>query len=250
MRYLVTLAFWTFFTFTTLLFFVIAVSIWLLTVWWDRRLALLHLFTCFWGYLYIWVMPPWDATIEDRHKLLKTPSVMVSNHQSGLDILVAFGLFSHFKWVSKAENFKVPFIGWNMKLNRYIPILRGDKDSIRKMMAACEKTLKNGSSVYLFAEGTRSPTGVVKPFKPGAFILAHSQKVPIQPLVFNGTKNALPKRSLMFHGYHRITLRVMDAIPYERFAELSVEETAEMVRQLIAAEVKENQDLATSEAAS
>jgi len=43
---------------------------------------------------------------------------MVANHMSTLDILVMYRLFRHFKWVSKIENFSVPFIGWNMSLNR------------------------------------------------------------------------------------------------------------------------------------
>ena len=57
---------------------------------------------------------------------------MVANHQSLLDILVLFRLFVHFKWVSKIENFRVPCIGWNMSLNRYIKLRRGDRESIAR----------------------------------------------------------------------------------------------------------------------
>ena len=42
-----------------------------------------------------------------------------------LDILVLYGLFRHYKWVSKKENFRIPIIGWLMRLNRYIEIERG-----------------------------------------------------------------------------------------------------------------------------
>ena len=67
---------------------------------------------------------------------------MVANHLSLLDILVLFRLFRHFKWVSKIENFRIPCIGWNMSLNRYIKLRRGDRESIVQMMEACEKTLR------------------------------------------------------------------------------------------------------------
>ena len=85
--------------------------------------------------------------------------VMVANHQSLLDILVLFRLFVHFKWVSKIENFRVPCIGWNMSLNRYIKLRRGDRESVEQMMAACERTLAEGNSIMMFPEGTRSPDG-------------------------------------------------------------------------------------------
>jgi 1-acyl-sn-glycerol-3-phosphate acyltransferase len=194
------------------------------------------MFTSFWASLYLWVMPSWSVTTAGREKIRRGASyIVVSNHQSQLDILVAFRLFFPFKWVSKAEVFKLPFIGWNMTLNRYIRLKRGDKESIRQMMAACEKALAQGCSVFFFPEGTRSKTGRMKPFKPGAFILAHQMKLPILAVAISGTQKALPKHSLNFHGRHAIRIEVLEEIPYARFADLSVEQTADMVRQRIAA---------------
>lgn len=206
-----------------------------MTVLFDRRLVGLHLFTSFWACLYLWTMPAWSVTAAGREKIRRDATyIVVSNHQSQLDILVAFRLFFPFKWVSKAEVFRLPFIGWNMVLNRYIRLKRGDKESIRQMMAACEKALSRGCSVFFFPEGTRSKTGQLKPFKPGAFILAHRMKLPILAVAINGTKNALPKHSVNFHGRHAFRVEVLEEIPYATFARLSVEETAEMVRQKIA----------------
>jgi 1-acyl-sn-glycerol-3-phosphate acyltransferase len=83
------------------------------------------MFTSFWACLYLWAMPAWTVAADGREKIRKNATyVVVSNHQSALDILVAFRLFFHFKWVSKAEMFRVPFIGWNMMLNGYIRIKR------------------------------------------------------------------------------------------------------------------------------
>jgi len=129
-----------------------------------------------------------------------------------------------------------------MTLNRYIKLQRGEKASIKQMMADCEKTILNGSSVYFFPEGTRSKTGIVKPFKSGAFILAHKMKKPILPIVINGSKNALPKHSLNFHGRHHIRIEVLDAVPYEFFARQSHEETAVEIRERLVAHIDEHRN--------
>ena len=127
-----------------------------------------------------------------------------------------------------------------MVLNRYIKLIRGDKDSIRKMLRDCNEALAAGNSIFMFPEGTRSETGVLRPFKPGAFLLAHDNKLPILPIAISGTRDALPKHSLKFHGRHRITAEVLEEIPYDAFARLSIDETAAMVRDLIAKHGKQS----------
>src|SRR5207247_1581709 len=159
-----------------------------------------------------------------------TTYVMVANHQSFLDILVLFRLFVHFKWVSKIEMFRLPCIGWNMSLNRYVRLRRGDRQSVVEMMNTCEQRLAEGSSIMMFPEGTRSADGRLKAFKPGAFVLAQRARVAILPIVVEGTANALPKHGFVLRGRHTIGIRVLDEIPYERFARLSVEELSDVVR--------------------
>ncbi len=225
----------TFIVVTCMILFFPALFIWLVTFPFDKRKIILHQFTCFWGALYTWTTPSWKMKVIDRQKFRRNRLyVVISNHQSQLDILVAFNLFRHFKWVSKAEIFRVPFVGWNMYLNRYVRLVRGDKESIEKMMMVSEERLREGSSVYLFPEGTRSDDGTVKKFKPGAFILAHKLKIPILPIAISGTNKALPKHSMNYHGVHNLYLKVLDEVPYERFADLSIEETAELLRGIIA----------------
>jgi 1-acyl-sn-glycerol-3-phosphate acyltransferase len=215
---------------SSMVLFMVALVIWLVTVLFDKRLYILHLFSSFWASLYLWVMPPWSVSIEGRENIRKKTYIVVSNHQSILDILVAFRIFFHFKWVSKAEIFKIPFLGWNMSLNRYIKLVRGDKKSIQRMMQECNKALSNGNSIYIFPEGTRSETGQLKRFRAGAFLLAKGNKLPILPIAISGTHHALPKRSLNFHGKHKIKVKILEEIPYETFENLTVAETADMVR--------------------
>jgi 1-acyl-sn-glycerol-3-phosphate acyltransferase len=238
---IISLAFLFFIAASSVVFFCLACLLWLFTIAVDRRLVWLHLYSSLWASVYLWTMPAWSVSVSGREKIRKDATyVVVSNHQSQLDILLAFRLFFPFKWVSKIEIFRVPVIGWNMELNRYIKLKRGDKESIRAMLEHCEQHLSNGSSVYFFPEGTRSKTGVLKQFKPGAFLLAKKMGMPILPIAINGTKNALPKHSLNFHGHHDLRIEVLEEIPPTEFENLSVEELAAFVREKIAAHVDEH----------
>ncbi|MCP4106927.1 MAG: 1-acyl-sn-glycerol-3-phosphate acyltransferase [Desulfobacteraceae bacterium] len=240
---IISICFLIFMAVSSAIFYVAALTVCFCTVLFDRRLVALHMLTSFWASVYLWVVPFWSVSTRGRDKIRKGQTYMiVSNHQSQLDILVAFRLFFPFKWVSKAEVFRLPFIGWNMSLNRYIKLKRGETESVKQMMAECEKTVSNGSSVWFFPEGTRSPTGIAGKFKTGAFIIAQKMKIPILPIVINGSKNALPKHSLNFHGRHTIVIEVLDELPYESFAELSPEQTAENVRNVIIEHVDEHRE--------
>lgn len=225
---------------TSSIFFSLALVIWLLTYPFDRRLWLLHQLTCFWASLYLWIFPPWTVSVAGRDKIdPRRTYVIVSNHQSLVDILVAFSLFTHFKWVSKAEIFLVPLIGWNMFLNQYVRLDRGRATSIKKMYNACERHLCLGSSVFMFPEGTRSTTGKMRPFKEGAFVLAKRLNLPVLPIVINGSKNALPKNSLNFHGRTHVRVEILDVIEPHQFSTTSVSELTQQVRELIRQRVTE-----------
>jgi 1-acyl-sn-glycerol-3-phosphate acyltransferase len=231
-RRLLSAAFWLFITFTSVAIFPVAALIWLVTLPFDRKQKVLHLFTCAWGAFYPWVNPMWSVRVLGREHIEKdVPYVMVANHLSLLDPLVLFRLFRHFKWVSKIENFRVPCIGWNMWLNRYIPLVRGDHRSIAEMMEACRRTLRAGNPIMMFPEGTRSRDGKLRPFKHGAFSLARELAVPILPIVVEGTGGALPKAGLVLPpGKHAITIRVLPPIPPKSFEGLTTEQITERVR--------------------
>ncbi len=232
--------FWLFLVVSSLVCFPVALVIWAVTAPFDRRRAVLHQFTCFWASLYTWFNPAWPVTVTGREHIRRDATyVMVANHQSLLDILVLFRLFVHFKWVAKIELFRIPCIGWNMSLNRYVRLRRGDPESIARMMGTCAQRMAEGSSVMLFPEGTRSADGRLKPFKHGAFTLAMQVRAPILPIVVEGTADALPKRGFVLQGRHRIRVRVLPELVPERFASDSVDTLIERVHALFAAELGE-----------
>jgi 1-acyl-sn-glycerol-3-phosphate acyltransferase len=208
-----TVGYWIFVCVTMPLFFVVALAIFLLTVAFDRRLIALHRFSCFWASCYVYCNPLWRSRVIGREKLpQRGPAVLVANHQSLVDILVLYGLYRPFKWVSKAELFRVPVVGWNMVLNDYVRVRRGDRESIRAMMEHCRRHLARGSPVLIFPEGTRTATGALQPFKDGAFRLAHETGVPLIPIAVRGTFDTLPKHGLILRQRMDAVVQVLDPI--------------------------------------
>lgn len=235
MRWILSLAFWSFVALSSIALFPIAVLLFLVTVAFDSRRVVMHRFTSFWASLYTWLNPAWPVRIHGRQRLHESgPTVMVANHLSLLDILVMFRLQTHFKWVSKQENFRVPCVGWNMTMCGYIPLRRGTATSVATMMRLCDQALEGGSSIVMFPEGTRSATGRLRSFKPGAFEIARRNGVPIQPIVIRGTGDALPKQGFVLQGRHPISIEVLDPIPSEEVGKLEPEEMMARVRDTIA----------------
>ncbi len=194
-------------------FYLGALLVFLVTVPFDRRRVAVHLYSCFWGSFYIYANPLWRERVEGREKLpWHGPAVIVSNHLSLIDIFVLYGLYRPFKWVSKAVVFKVPFIGWNMVLNDYVRLIRGDRESIRDMMEHCRAHLARGSPVLIFPEGTRSRDGRLQPFKDGAFRLAFETGAPLIPIAIRGTHETLPKHGLVLRQRMRALVKVLDPL--------------------------------------
>jgi 1-acyl-sn-glycerol-3-phosphate acyltransferase len=128
----------------------------------------------------------------------RRPFVVVSNHESFADILLISHLPWEMKWLSKAELFRIPIMGWMMWVAGDIPVKRGFGPSAAEAIERCRRVLSQRVSVMIFPEGTRSRTAELLPFKDGAFRLAIEAGVPILPLAVSGTRNALPKHDWRF----------------------------------------------------
>jgi 1-acyl-sn-glycerol-3-phosphate acyltransferase len=216
-----TVLFWGYFALCMPVFFAVALPLWFVTLPFDRNGRILHKFTCLWGGQYVFMNPMWRLHVEGRENVDPNKAyVLCSSHQSSGDVPVLFGLFLPFKFVSKAINFKAPFLGWNMSLNRYIPLVRGDKSSVTKMMQTCRFWLDRGVSVLMFPEGTRSKTGDLLPFKPGAFTLAKDANVPVVPIVICGTIDAVPPNAVLNQkGIVHVHVRVCEPVESSAFTD-------------------------------
>ena len=162
------------------------------------------------------VTPMWRFSVDgDAPADIATRGyVVISNHESTADPFLLTHLPFDMRFIAKEELFRLPLIGWLMRLSGDIPLRRGDGASVRAMLEACRTTLRHGLSVFIFPEGTRSPDGSLLPFKDGAFSLAIETGAPLLPLALAGTRSCRPKGSLWF-GQARARVRVLQPIPTE-----------------------------------
>lgn len=164
-----------------------------LTAPFDRNRTVPGRFLRLVGLLISKTFPPWRLVLEGRWPARKGPFVVVANHQSILDILLLCRMPREMKWIAKEELFRIPWVGWMLRMSGDIPIRRGDAESGGEALARAKAYLARGMSVMVFPEGTRSARGALLPFKSGAFRLAIETGVPVLPVAVNGTAQGMPK---------------------------------------------------------
>jgi 1-acyl-sn-glycerol-3-phosphate acyltransferase len=206
-------AYWTFAILTMPLFFGVGCAVRLVTFPFDRRRLANHLWSCVWAHFYIATNPLWRARVSGRERCpWRGAAIYVANHTSIMDIAVMYLLYRPFKWIAKAELMKTPFIGWNMRLNDYVEVARGDRESIKVMMARCRGHLAAGSPLMMFPEGTRSPDGRLQAFKDGAFKLAIEAGCPVIPCAISGTGESMPKHGIVMRQRMDARLQVLEPL--------------------------------------
>ncbi len=120
--------------------------------------------------------------------------IYMSNHRSNFDIPVLLGCLPiQFRWLAKAELFKIPIFGRAMQGAGYVKINRFNRESAFKSIDEIATKMKNGVSVMIFPEGTRSEDGNIKAFKKGGFVMAVDSGVPIVPVIVRGTRSIMVK---------------------------------------------------------
>jgi 1-acyl-sn-glycerol-3-phosphate acyltransferase len=158
----------------------------------DRKGETIHRIARFWANLYVRAGGV-TVSVEGLHRLPPAPFILMSNHQSALDVFVLLAALPlSYKFVAKRELFLIPFFGWGMKMAGYISI---DRDHPRKALKAINEAarrIREGMNILIFPEGTRSRDGNLLPFMKGGFSLALKAGVPVVPLCIVGTAALQP----------------------------------------------------------
>jgi len=124
--------------------------------------------------------------------------IFMANHQSNFDIPVLLGYLPvQFRWLAKAELFRVPIFGRAMRGAGYISIDRSDRAAAFASLQQAAEKIRQGVSILIFPEGTRSLDGSLKAFKKGGFVMAIGAGVPIVPVAVRGTYDIMPKHGLL-----------------------------------------------------
>jgi 1-acyl-sn-glycerol-3-phosphate acyltransferase len=157
-------------------------------VWWARTIS---------------SITPMRVKVIGRENIEKGQSYIVaSNHQSSFDIFVLYGwLGFDLKWVIKRELLKYPVFGYAVKAGGNIVIDRSHPQKAIESIEKARHRIRDGVSIIMLPEGTRSRTGQLGEFKKGAFVLAREMGLPILPVTIANTRYVLPPKTLdLFPG--------------------------------------------------
>lgn len=159
--------------------------------------------------------------------------VITPNHQSSLDILLVYGFLGvPFSWVMKKELRKIPLVGKACEVGGHILVDRTNIHSIRETMRKAEEVLKNGRSIVIFPEGSRTLTGKMSRFKKGAFQIAIDMQLPIIPAVIDGAYQAMP-RGTYFVKPQKLTLTLLPSISTQGLKSSDLNPLKDHVQQII-----------------
>ena len=183
--------------------------------------------------------PAWHIHIADgESSKVRSACVVVSNHQSLVDIPIISCLPWEMKWIAKAELFKIPLVGWMMRMAGDIPLDRQHRSGAPALLKA-RKYLQQGCPVMIFPEGTRSPDGEVHSFTDGAFRLAIKAQAPILPLAIEGSHSCLQKGSWKFGEPRDVFVKVLPPVETTGLSSQDSQSLRDRIREMIADQVAE-----------
>jgi 1-acyl-sn-glycerol-3-phosphate acyltransferase len=151
-----------------------------------------------WSTLVLWALGV-KVRVHGWENLGSGPHIFASNHISWFDVPALAKILPRYKFVAKAELFKVPIFGRGMRAVGMIEIQRDNRKAAFGAYEIAAEKIRGGSSVVVFPEGTRGHAYPLRPFKKGPFVLAIAAGVPIIPVIVHGTIEIMPKGSLWAH---------------------------------------------------
>jgi 1-acyl-sn-glycerol-3-phosphate acyltransferase len=233
--------YWVYFCITLFLFFIAVLTVRIVTAPFDANRRTILNMVGWRGRSYINIVPGWSVKVTGLERLdPKQTYVFASNHASMADAVLMFYVEHPFVAVAKSSLFQLPVLGWTLHLAGFLPVKRGDKQSTERLMAEAKRVLLRGTSVFLFAEGTRSEDGRLRAFKHGAFSLSRETGLPLVPVVIRGSHLIARKDSSSIAAAERIAIEieVLEILQPERFASTDafMQETRERIRVALGAQ--------------
>lgn len=133
--------------------------------------------------------------VSGIENILKDRSqIFISNHQGMYDIFIFEGyLPANFLWIAKESLFKIPIIGWTMRRAGYIGINRTSPKKFLESLHRAVEEIRNGKSIVIFPEGTRTRDGDVGRFKKGSLFLIFKTGAPVVPITISGSFDVLKR---------------------------------------------------------
>ena len=169
-----------------------------------------------------------------------TSCIYMCNHQSNFDIPVLLAYLKvQFRWLAKAELFRIPLFGFAMRRAGHISIDRTDRQAAFISLKTAAKTIREGASVIIFPEGTRSPDGNISPFKKGGFVMAIDSGIPIVPVILHGTRSIMPKKQLRIVP-GTVVVEITEPIDISGYTKKNKEALMDRIRNIICEAFEKN----------
>lgn len=136
--------------------------------------------------------------------------VYMSNHQSHLDIPMLYATLPSptIRMLGKKELFRIPLWGRGLRAAEFIEVDRSNHAKAVKSIEHAARLIRDGVSIYLAPEGTRSKDGRINPLKKGGFHLAKDTNTPIVPVAIKGTIDILPRGTRVMNTGKRVDLTI------------------------------------------
>jgi 1-acyl-sn-glycerol-3-phosphate acyltransferase len=152
--------------------------------------------------------------VAGREKLAARQSyVFIANHQGVFDIFLLYGyLNTPIKWVMKKSLRDIPLVGKACEKAGFIFVDTTSPLAAAKTIRQAERSLKDGASIAIFPEGSRSRTGQLGKFKKGAYQMALDMRLPIVPIAIKGSFQVMSRHTILLTP-HRMEILIGDPIP-------------------------------------
>lgn len=203
---------WFYWAVCIITFFLIISILFLVTFTFDRFNCLPNRMLKGLAWIMIHANPGWECEIRgaDQEKIA-TPTIIIANHQSFMDMPLLYLLPWRMKWVAKKTLFKIPIFGWIVYMTGHLGIDRTSTRSVKKLDKLVEP-VRAGIPGMIFPEGTRSPDGELGSFKNGAFKLARQYNFKVLPIVLEGGHKAMPAGNWRFRFNQKFVISVLDPL--------------------------------------
>jgi 1-acyl-sn-glycerol-3-phosphate acyltransferase len=206
----------------------------------DKRGRLPHFYAAVpWAKIILWACGARVKVTGQENVERYEPRIYLSNHQSYFDI---FTLLAHlpadFKFVLKQELMRIPLFGFAMKRAKYIAIDREEPRKAVKSINEAANKIKEGASMLIFPEGTRSEDGKLQPFKTGGFRLALKAGCDVVPVAITNSRNIVPKGSLKINK-GTIAMNIGTPISVKDYSKKDMDKLMAQVREAILGQMGE-----------
>jgi 1-acyl-sn-glycerol-3-phosphate acyltransferase len=161
------------------------------------------------------------------------PYIFAANHQSAFDIFVLLAVLPPVKFLAKIELFSIPLFGYALGRAGSLPVDRSNRKTSMKSIERAAQAVREGSSIIIFPEGTRSTIGEMLPFKKGGFVLAIKSGQPIVPVSISGAGAVLPRGWGRIHP-GPVKVVIGRPIPTDVFKTKNKDDLMALLREVIA----------------